>query len=39
MEYPDEVPDAQIVSDFVAGMTDNFAMRAFEELFLISPPV
>jgi len=39
MQYPDEVPDAQVVSDFVAGMTDNFAMRAFEELFLISPPV
>lgn len=39
MEYPDEVPDAQRVSDFVAGMTDSFAMRAFEELFLISSPV
>lgn len=39
MEYPDEALDAQVVSDFVAGMTDNFAMRAFEELFLISPPV
>jgi len=39
MKYPTEAQDAQIVSDFVAGMTDNFAMRAFEELFLISPPV
>ena len=39
MQYPDEEVDAQIVSDFVAGMTDNFALRAFQELFLISPPV
>lgn len=39
MQYPDEEVDAQIVSDFVAGMTDNFAIRAFQELFLVSPPV
>jgi len=39
MQYPDEEVDAQIVSDFVTGMTDNFAIRVFQELFLISPPV
>ena len=39
MECPDEALDAQIVSDFVAGMTDNFAIRTFQELFLISSPV
>ena len=39
MEYPENGVDAQIVSDFVAGMTDNFAIGAFQDLFLISPPV
>lgn len=39
MEYTASEKDAQIVSDFIAGMTDNFAIRAFQDLFLISPPV
>ncbi len=38
MGYPDETPDAQIVSDFISGMTDNFALRAFQELFIVSSP-
>lgn len=37
MEYPEDERDAQIVSDFIVGMTDNFAIRAFQDLFLISP--
>ena len=39
MQYSDEEADAQIVSDFVTGMTDNFALRAFQELFFVSSPV
>jgi dGTPase len=39
MQYPDEEVDAQIVSDFVAGMTDDFAIGAFQGLFLVSPQV
>lgn len=39
MEYSQEEPDAQIASDFVAGMTDTYATRAYQELFLLSPPV
>jgi dGTPase len=31
--YDVGVPDEQIVLDFVASMTDNFALRSFEELF------
>jgi len=38
MGYPSETPDAQIVSDFISGMTDNFAIRAFQELFIVSSP-
>lgn len=38
MGYPDETSNAQIVSDFISGMTDNFALRAFEYLFLVSSP-
>ena len=38
MEYPEETDNAQIISDFVSGMTDNFALRAFEDLFLVSSP-
>lgn len=38
MQYAPEEPDAQIVSDFVAGMTDTFATRSYQELFLVSPP-
>ncbi|MGB8706355.1 MAG: HD domain-containing protein [Dehalococcoidia bacterium] len=39
MQYSKEETDAQIIIDFLAGMTDNFAIRAFQDLFLISPPV
>lgn len=39
MDYSDTEADAQIVSDFIAGMTDNFAIRAYQYLFLLSPPV
>jgi dGTPase len=35
MHYPVRTSKAQIVSDFVAGMTDNFAMACFEDLFEI----
>lgn len=38
MQYSSEESDAQIVSDFVAGMTDTFATRTYQELFLVSPP-
>jgi len=38
MEYPNEPPDAQVVSDFISGMPDNFAIRAFQELFVVSSP-
>jgi len=38
MQYADGEPDAQIVSDFIAGMTDTFATRTYQELFLVSPP-
>jgi len=38
MGYPNKTPDAQIVSDFISGMTDNFAIRAFQELFIVSSP-
>ena len=31
--YAADVPDEQIVLDFVAAMTDNYALRSFEELF------
>ena len=35
MGYPEETNKAQIASDFVSGMTDNFAMECFENLFQI----
>ncbi len=38
MEYSEDEPDAQIVSDFVAGMTDTYATRVYQEMFLVSPP-
>lgn len=38
MEYPNDTPDAQVISDFISGMTDNFAIRAFQELFIVSSP-
>jgi dGTPase len=39
MNYLPAEPDAQIVSDFVAGMTDIYATRVYQEMFLVSPPV
>jgi dGTPase len=38
MKYLPEESDEQIVSDFVAGMTDIYATRVYQEMFLISPP-
>lgn len=38
MEYSSDESDAQIVSDFLAGMTDTYATRVYQELFLLSPP-
>lgn len=35
MNYPVTTSKGQIVSDFIAGMTDNFAMACFEDLFEI----
>ncbi len=35
MKYPKEANQGQIASDFVTGMTDNFAMNCFEDLFTI----
>lgn len=32
--YDDSTPDELIVLDFVAGMTDGFVLRSFEELFI-----
>lgn len=33
MQYPEETNKAQIISDFIAGMTDNFTMSCFVSLF------
>lgn len=33
MEYPDSTNKGQIVTDFIVGMTDNFALSCFEDLF------
>jgi dGTP triphosphohydrolase len=33
MSYPDYTNKAQIATDFVVGMTDNFALTCFEDLF------
>jgi dGTPase len=38
MQYAPEEADARIVSDFIAGMTDTFATRTYQDLFLVSPP-
>jgi dGTPase len=35
MKYPGHTKKGQIVSDFVAGMTDNFALNCFESLFTV----
>ncbi len=37
--YDASTPDELIVLDFVAGMTDGFVLRSFEELFLPKPTV
>ncbi len=43
LEYPEEIPDeyarapgtdAERVADYIAGMTDRFALRTYERLFL-----
>lgn len=39
MKYTEQESNAQIVSDFVSGMTDQYATRVYQEQFLISPPV
>lgn len=36
MQYPIATGKAQKVSDFIAGMTDNFAMACFQELFVVT---
>ncbi len=33
MRYPSHTNRAQIVTDFIVGMTDNFALTCFEDLF------
>ncbi len=35
MKYPDNTNKGQMVSDFVAGMTDNFALDCFGSLFTV----
>lgn len=37
--YTEETPDARIVVDYIAGMTDVFAHRTYMQLFLPSPVV
>jgi dGTPase len=39
MKYPDEVPPGQIILDYMAGMTDSFAKRSFDELIPIRTPI
>jgi dGTPase len=34
INYTSETEDYEIVTDYVAGMTDNFALRSFNELFM-----
>jgi len=37
MQYDQSTSPAQIVLDYVAGMTDNFALRSYDEIFLSIP--
>ncbi len=37
--YTIDTPNGLIVLDFIAGMTDNFAVRSFQELFVPQPMV
>ena len=39
MKYSPTESDEQIVSDFIAGMTDIYATRVYQEMFLVSSPV
>jgi len=39
MKYLPQESDEQIISDFVAGMTDIYATRVYQEMFLVIPPV
>jgi dGTPase len=39
MKYLPQESDEQIISDFVAGMTDIYATRVYQEMFLVSSPV
>ena len=39
MKYTDKESNTQIVSDFVTGMTDIYATRVYQEMFLVSAPV
>ena len=39
MNYSSDESDAQIVSDFISGMTDLYATRVYQEMFLLSSPV
>lgn len=35
MNYPSDTNKAQIATDFIVGMTDNFALTCFEDLFQV----
>lgn len=37
MQYDENTPVGEPVVDFVAGMTDNFALKAYQEIFLSIP--
>lgn len=39
MQYDDSESDAQVAVDYIAGMTDNFALRAFEQIYMLRPIV
>ena len=37
MAYDEYTDNTIVVSDFIAGMSDSFAMRSFEDLFYVKP--
>ena len=37
MQYDEHTPAAQVSLDYVAGMTDNFALNSYQEIFLSIP--
>jgi dGTP triphosphohydrolase len=39
MNYTDDVSQDQIILDYMAGMTDSFAKRSFDELIPIRTPL